>query len=88
MNEIIVKLAEQAAEHAVLNPSDSVLQSEVDDRKVEIPAEFIAKFSDLILQEVIDILSGYRGKVTWLNEDVNHNHPIFEINKHFGKKNV
>ena len=53
MNEIIVKLAEQAAEHAVLNPSDSVLQSEVDGSKVEIPAEFIEQFSTLLIQECV-----------------------------------
>lgn len=44
------------------------------------------KLVDLVLTDVVDILAGYRGKVTWLNEEVCHNHPIFEIQKHFGVK--
>lgn len=44
------------------------------------------KLVDLVLTDVIDILAGYRGKVTWLNEEVCHNHPILEIQKQFGVK--
>ena len=65
MNELLAQFAEQAAEHAVLNPSESVLQSEVEDRKVEIPAEFISKFAESILAECIDIAeqTRFEGKV-------------------------
>lgn len=51
----IYELAEQAAEHAVLNPSDEVLQSETEDAKVEIPKAFIDKFAQSILQEVVEL---------------------------------
>ncbi len=51
----IYELAEQAAEHAVLNPSDEILQSESEDSKVEVPKEFIDKFAQSILQEVIEL---------------------------------
>ena len=44
------------------------------------------KFAELIVQDCIDILAGYRGKVTWKNEDEMHQHPIFVIQKHFGVK--
>jgi hypothetical protein len=44
------------------------------------------KFAELIIQDCIDILAGYRGKVTWLNEDEMHQHPIYVIQKHFGIK--
>lgn len=56
----IYQMAEQAAEFAVLNPSDEVLQSETDDAKVEVPKAFIDKLSELILQECIDIASDTR----------------------------
>ncbi len=45
----IYALAEQAAEYAVLNPSDEILQSETEDAKVEIPKAFIEKFAELLL---------------------------------------
>lgn len=51
----IYKLAEQASEYAVLNPSDKVLQSETEDAKVEIPKAFIDKFAQSILQEVVEL---------------------------------
>lgn len=47
---IIYELAEQAAEHAVLNPSDEILQSETEDSKVEVPKAFIDKFAELVVQ--------------------------------------
>lgn len=45
------------------------------------------KFAELILTDVIDILSGYRGKVIWKNEEEMHQNPIYVIQKHFGVKN-
>ena len=56
MNELLAKLAEQAAEYAVLNPSDEVLQSETEDAKVEIPAEFISRLAELIVAECTVIM--------------------------------
>jgi len=47
----IYELAEQAAEYAVLNYSEEVLQSETDDVKIQIPKEFIDKFAELLIKE-------------------------------------
>jgi hypothetical protein len=44
------------------------------------------KFAELIIQDCIDILAGYRGNVIWKNEDEMHQHPILVIQKHFGVK--
>lgn len=52
----IYELAEQAAEFAVLNPSDEVLQSETEDVKVEIPKAFIDQFAELIVRECMDVV--------------------------------
>jgi len=51
----IYELAEQAAEHAVLNPSDEILQSETEDHMVEIPKAFIDRFAELIVQECVKL---------------------------------
>ena len=83
MKDIIVKLAEKAAEHAVLNSSESVLQSESDDSKVEIPAEFISKFSELIVQECIKEI-GYKS-VELLDIDF-YPHYQERLKKYFGVK--
>ena len=43
------------------------------------------KFAELILIEVTDILSTYRGKVVFTDgAEYNHEHPIIAIRKHFG----
>ena len=55
----IYELAEQAAEHAVLNPSDQILQSETEDSKVEVPKEFIDKFAELIIARMLDIVESH-----------------------------
>jgi len=44
------------------------------------------KFAQLIVQDCIDILAGYRGKIIWKNEDEMHQNPIYVIQKHFGVK--
>ena len=44
----IYELAEQAAEHAVLNYSGEVLQSETENVTIQIPKEFIDKFAELL----------------------------------------
>lgn len=51
----IYEFAEQAAEHAVLNPSDEILQSESGDVTVQIPKAFVDKFAELIVQECCKI---------------------------------
>ena len=43
------------------------------------------KFAELILLEVTDILSTYRGKMVFEDgAEYNHEHPIIAIRKHFG----
>lgn len=78
MNQRIQQLVEQATETIDISAklgmpgTDQIFNKE--------------KFAELILLDVYDILAGYRGKVIWLNEDTGHNHPIYEIQKHFGIK--
>ena len=43
------------------------------------------KFAELILIEVTDILSTYRGKMVFTDgAEYNYQHPIIAIRKHFG----
>ena len=45
----------------------------------------LVKFAELILIEVTDILSTYRGKVVFTDgAEYNYEHPIIAIRKHFG----
>ena len=45
------------------------------------------KFAELILIEVTDILSTYRGKMVFEDgAEYNYEHPIIAIRKHFGVK--
>ena len=74
MNERIEKLAEQAGF------MDSWFSESGDDCEREIK-----KFAELILIEVTDILSTYRGKVVFQDgAEYNYEHPIIAIRKHFG----
>ena len=70
MNERIKLLAEQA----------NVLHADFFDNELEVE-----KFAELILIEVTDILSTYRGKVVFQDgAEYNYEHPIIAIRKHFG----
>ena len=55
----IYELAEQAADHAVVNPSEMNLESELDDVKVVIPKEFIDKFAELLVRQMLDITDAH-----------------------------
>ena len=49
--------------------------------------KFSERFAELILIEVTDILSTYRGKVVFTDgAEYNYEHPIIAIRKHFGVK--
>jgi len=51
-----------------------------------LPAQ-LNRFAELILIEVTDILSTYRGKVVFDDgAEYNYEHPIIAIRKHFGVK--
>lgn len=77
----IYELAEQAAEHAVLNPGDEILQSETEDSKVEVPKAFIDKFAELIVGECMEQVwysreDGINGNISQVIKD--------RIKEHFG----
>lgn len=55
MNPVIEQLAEQAAESVVAYEHDVVLRVEHEEgATLEVPADFIAKFAQLIVQEFAD----------------------------------
>ena len=69
MNERIKQLAEQAGWDNHHSKFDTRIE----------------KFAELILIEVTDILSTYRGKVVFTDgAEYNYEHPIIAIRKHFG----
>ena len=71
MNERIKQLWEQAAK---TTQGDSW----------EEQTKFMERYAELILIEVTDILSTYRGKVVIEDgAEYNHEHPIIAIRKHF-----
>ena len=56
MNEIIAKLAEQAAQESALLKNQSNLEVKVNDVKsYQVPATFIEKFAELIVRECSDV---------------------------------
>ena len=72
MNERIKELWEQAAK---TTQGDSW----------EEQTKFMERYAELILIEVTDILSTYRGKVVFEDgAEYNYEHPIIAIRKHFG----
>ena len=74
MNERIKELAEQATTYVDPSANDGVCW--------DFDKE---KFAELILIEVTDILSTYRGKVVFTDgAEYNYEHPIIAIRKHFG----
>ena len=74
MNERIKQLWEQAAK---TTQGDSW----------EEQTKFMERYAELILIEVTDILSTYRGKVVFTDgAEYNYEHPIIAVRKHFGVK--
>ena len=72
MNERIKQLWEQAAK---TTQGDSW----------EEQTKFMERYAELILIEVTDILSTYRGKVVFTDgAEYNYQHPIIAVRKHFG----
>ena len=77
MNERIKQLAKQAYEDVIKNTPSFLVTKEL----------YEQKFAELILIEVTDILSTYRGKMVFEDgAEYNHEHPIIAIRKHFGAK--
>ena len=82
MNERIKSLIERA-EYQAQKHSGSDWQVHVEPSREQI----FEKFAELILIEVTDILSTYRGKVVFEDgAEYNYEHPIIAIRKHFGVK--
>ncbi len=76
MNERIEKLFEQALEE---------FKAENKYATIIVPNPLKEKYAELILLEVTDILSTYRGKMVFEDgAEYNHEHPIIAIRKHFG----
>ena len=76
MNERIRQLADEAAKFSAIM---ALPTGESGDKL------FVEKFAKLILIEVTDILSTYRGKVVFTDgAEYNYQHPIIAIRKHFG----
>ena len=76
MNKRIKKLADEAAKYS------AVMALPTGQSGNEL---FVAKFAELILIEVTDILSTYRGKVVFEDgAEYNYEHPIIAIRKHLG----
>ena len=75
MNKRIQKLAKQAYEDVIKNTPSFLVTKEL----------YEQKFAELILIEVTDILSTYRGKMVFEDgAEYNYQHPIIAIRKHFG----
>ena len=75
MNERIKQLAKQASEDVIKHTPSFLVTKEL----------YEQKFAELILIEVTDILSTYRGKMVFEDgAEYNHEHPIIAIRKHFG----
>ena len=75
MNKRIQQLAKQAYEDVIKNTPSFLVTKEL----------YEQKFAELILIEVTDILSTYRGKVVFTDgAEYNYQHPIIAIRKHFG----
>ena len=73
--ERIKKLAKQAYEDVIKNTPSFLVTKEL----------YEQKFAELILIEVTDILSTYRGKMVFEDgAEYNYEHPIIAIRKHFG----
>jgi hypothetical protein len=84
MNERIRLLAEQAKKYAL----DAMIKITDKEQALKVYSEtYDTKFAELILIEVTDILSTYRGKVVFTDgAEYNYEHPIIAIRKHFGVK--
>ena len=82
MNERIKELAEQAKKYAL----DAMIKITDKEQALKVYSEtYDTKFAELILIEVTDILSTYRGKVMFTDgAEYNYEHPIIAIRKHFG----
>jgi hypothetical protein len=75
LNKRIQQLAKQAYEDVIKNTPSFLVTKEL----------YEQKFAELILIEVTDILSTYRGKMVFEDgAEYNHEHPIIAIRKHFG----
>lgn len=80
MNDRIKELAEQADPEYTGEYNDDMGHALVGN-------EAIQRFAELILLEVTDILSTYRGKIIFQDGfEYNCQHPIVAIKEHFGVK--
>ena len=77
MNEHIKKLFDKALDQAVPETWTTLSHEQI--------TKLSQVFAELILIEVTDILSTYRGKMVFEDgAEYNYEHPIIAIRKHFG----
>ena len=77
MNEHIKKLFDKALDQAVPETWTTLSHEQI--------TKLSEVFAELILIEVTDILSAYRGKMVFEDgAEYNYEHPIIAIRKHFG----
>ena len=77
MNEHIKKLFDKALDQAVPETWTTLSHEQI--------TKLSEVFAELILIEVTDILSTYRGKMVFEDgAEYNYQHPIIAIRKHFG----
>ena len=77
MNEHIKKLFDKALDQAVPETWTTLSHEQI--------TKLSEVFAELILIEVTDILSTYRGKMVFEDgAEYNYEHPIIAIRKHFG----
>lgn len=77
MNTVIEQLAEQAAEAVVAYDHDVMLRVEHEEgATLEVPADFIFKFAQLLVQECINNVESW--------EKDSRNHISYMLKNHFG----
>lgn len=86
MNEKIAQLAEQAAQESALLENDTNLEVSFDDTTFYIPATFIEKFSELIVQECLTVvkLAHSEGNGDAYSYDDALDHVEYNMKQHFG----
>lgn len=62
MNEHIANLAEQAAQESALIENEMNLEVVTEDKTYAIPAEFIQRFAELIVQKCAEITLDYKNE--------------------------
>lgn len=75
-------MAREAAEHALLNPSEDALQSEAEGYDtITVSRQFIDKFAELLIRECVMIVTGFDTTQEVASDDYE---PVNAMKQHFG----